>query len=73
MNPLQDFAPPIFVKSDAASAIDATLNAFDSTQLAVNPITGKTGVAVSATDSGKDPNSVPSNLPLWSNTVTVLF
>jgi len=73
MNPLQGFAPPIFVKSDAAGAIDATLNAFDSTQLAVNPISGKTGVAVSATDSRKNPNSIPSNEPLWSNTVTILF
>lgn len=73
MNPLLGFAPPIFVKSDAAGAIDATLNAFDSTQLAVNPISGKTGVAVSATDSRKNPSSVPANEPLWSNTVTIGF
>lgn len=73
VNPLQGLAPPIFVKSDAAGSIDATLNAFDSTQLAVNPISGKTAVAVSATDSRKNPNSVPSSEPLWSNTVTLLF
>jgi len=73
MNPLQGFAPPIFVKSDTTGAIDATLDAFDSTQLAVNPISGKTGVAVSATDSRKNPNSVSTNEPLWSNTVTIFF
>jgi hypothetical protein len=62
----------LFTGSDANGAVRLTTGPLDATVLRRNAF-GQALVHVSATDSRRDPTSVPANEPLWSNTVAFQF
>jgi hypothetical protein len=59
-------------RSDADRVHDAPERQIHTRLLARNSL-GLATVHVSATDSRRDPNSVPANEPLWSNVVSFTF
>jgi hypothetical protein len=69
--PLQDWAL-LYTSSDSAGKIRLETNPLDTGLLNRNAL-GQASITFSATDKRKDPNSVPANEPLWSNTVSFTF
>ena len=66
--------PDQYTGSDEAGAmIRREIDPFDIRLVIQNPFDNKRRVVVSATDSRKDPNSVPANGPLWSVGVEIEF
>lgn len=62
----------IFTGSGPSGGINITLGPLDTTLLPRNAA-GQAIVNFSATDKRRNPNSVPANEPLWSNTVTFRY
>ncbi|MFF4196880.1 hypothetical protein [Nonomuraea sp. NPDC001831] len=66
---LQEY-PQVFTGSNATGAIERTWGPLNTLLLPRNAA-GSALIHFSATDSRRDPTSVPANQPLWSNTVTI--
>ena len=62
----------VYTGSDAAAGIYKELGPLDVSTLQPNAL-GQRRVTFTATDSRKDPTSVPANAPLWSNPFDVTF
>lgn len=62
----------IYTSSDGTGAVNTTLEALNITKLQ-RDAANVARLHFSGTDKRKDPNSVPANEPLWSNTVTLTF
>ena len=62
----------VFTRSGKDGSIALTLGPLDTGTLSRNAL-GQAIVNFSAADKRKDPDSVPANEPLWSNTVTFYF
>ena len=68
---LQDWIQ-LYTGSDASGQVHKSMGPLDVSGLPVNAA-GRRQVTFTATDSRKDPTSVPANGPLWSNAVDVTF
>jgi hypothetical protein len=66
---LQEY-PQVFTGSDATGAIEQTWGPLNTLLMQRNAV-GLALIHFSATDSRRDPTSVPANQPLWSNTVDI--
>ncbi|MGI5290266.1 hypothetical protein ACQEVF_43980 [Nonomuraea polychroma] len=66
---LQEY-PQVFTASDTTGAIERTWGPLN-TLLTQRNAGGFALIHFSATDSRRDPTSVPANQPLWSNTVDI--